>query len=240
MNKWKSIWDKKKLENIDLSRNEFDVFCDLKRVNGFDVNVHNERAYFMGFYDEWKKMYARLMEMSENKIRSVYEVGCGSGVNLYMFRNRAADAVLGGIDYSQGMPDIAQIVLGGTGRDLRCGDADSIDEKQKYDLVMADSVFQYFPGIDYAESVLRKMIAKSEKITYIGELHDSLMYEEWLENRRASMADYDKVYEGLNRMFVSREWVKQIAADCGRRTCFTIVDNSEYWNGKYIFNCYIY
>lgn len=27
-NKWKSIWDKKRSDKLDLNRNEFDIFCD--------------------------------------------------------------------------------------------------------------------------------------------------------------------------------------------------------------------
>lgn len=39
--------------------------------------------------------------MIGNKIDSVYEVGCGSGVNLFMFKNRLPDVKLGGCDYSE-------------------------------------------------------------------------------------------------------------------------------------------
>ena len=44
--------------------------------------------------------------------------------------------------------------------DLTCGEAKKIDPDCKYDVVLADSVFQYFPDIEYAEEVLRKMIKK--------------------------------------------------------------------------------
>lgn len=51
-NRWKSVWEKKGLKQIDLNRSEFDVFCDLKRSDGFDVSVQNEKAYFSAFYQE--------------------------------------------------------------------------------------------------------------------------------------------------------------------------------------------
>lgn len=51
-NNWKNIWDKKKTKNIDLTRGEFEIFCDLKRADGFDVNVHDENAYFKAFYHD--------------------------------------------------------------------------------------------------------------------------------------------------------------------------------------------
>ncbi|MCM1251622.1 MAG: hypothetical protein NC321_02280 [Clostridium sp.] len=119
MNKqWQNIWNKKTMDGIDLNRDEFSVFCDLKKADGFDVNVHDEEAYFQAFYREWMEMYERLKEITPNAIQSVYEVGCGSGVNLYLFNNRIKDAVIGGIDYSQGLVDIARNILSGGGNNV--------------------------------------------------------------------------------------------------------------------------
>lgn len=236
--KWKSIWDKKRLDEIDLSKSEFEVFCDLKKADGFDVSVHDEEKYFRSFYNDWLEMYKKVNEIAQNDIHSVYEVGCGSGVNLYLFQNRMKEAVLGGIDYSQGLIDIAKEVISGT--DLVCGSAESIDVQEKYDLVMADSVFQYFSGEEYAEDVLGKMLLKSKKIVYISEIHDITLREEWLEYRRQSMENYDQVYEGLDKMFYSKDWILDIAKKHNRQVIFTKSDNPEYWNSRYIFNCFIF
>lgn len=106
---WKSIWNGKKLDKLDLDRSEFEIFCDLKRADGFDVNVGNETAYYTAFYDAWKEMYHKLMDFTGNEIHSVYEVGCGSGVNLYLFQNRLGHhARFGGIDYSTSLIEIAK------------------------------------------------------------------------------------------------------------------------------------
>ncbi|MDE6662463.1 MAG: class I SAM-dependent methyltransferase [Lachnospiraceae bacterium] len=237
-NKWKSIWDKKRLDDIDLSKSEFEIFCDLKKADGFDVNVHDEEKYFRAFYNDWLEMCKRVNEIAQNDIKSVYEVGCGSGVNLYLFKNRIKEAVLGGIDYSQGMIDIAKNVISST--DLVCGSAENIDVQKKYDLVMADSVFQYFSGEEYAEDVLHKMIMKSNKIVYISEIHDVNLREEWLAYRRQSMENYDQVYEGLDKVFYSKDWIVDIAKKHNRQVIFTKSDNPEYWNSRYIFNCFIF
>ena len=237
-NKWKSIWDKKRLDMIDLSKSEFVVFCDLKKADGFDVSVHDERKYFQAFYDEWLEMYKQVNELAANKIGSVYEVGCGSGVNLYLFRNRIKSCALGGIDYSRGLIDLAQNVV--PDADLMCSGAENLDVNKKYDLVMADSVFQYFSGEEYAEDILNKMILKSNKMVYISELHDITLREEWLAYRRKSMEDYDQVYKGLDKMFYSKEWITAIAARHNKQVIFTKGDNPEYWNSKYIFNCFIF
>jgi len=237
-NKWESIWGRKRPDNIDLSKNEFDVFCALKKADGFDVSVHDEQKYFRAFYNEWMEMYRQVNELVKNGLHSVYEVGCGSGVNLYLFQNRIKECALGGIDYSQGLIDIARNVV--SGADLVCGSAEKLDVGKKYDLVMADSVFQYFAGEEYAEDVLNKMILKSDKIVYISELHDITLQEEWLAFRRKSMDDYDRIYEGLDKMFYSKEWLIDIATRHNKQVMFTKGDNPEYWNSKYIFNCFIF
>lgn len=209
MNNWKRIWDGKKLDKLNLNRGEFEVFCDLKKADGFDVNVGNEEVYYRSFYHEWISMYQNLNNFSNNGVQSVYEVGCGSGVNLYLFQNRLGkNGQFGGIDYSTNLINIAKRII--HSNDLSCDDAINLDETIKYDLVMADSVFQYFDDIVYAEAVLRKMLVKANEMVYLGELHDSSQKEEWLEYRRKSMRNYDAVYLGLPKMFYSKDWIRHI------------------------------
>lgn len=236
--KWKNIWEKKGLEKIDLERDEFEIFCDLKRADGFDVNVHNEQVYFKAFYDEWMKIYEKLIAITNNTIHSVYEVGCGSGVNLYLFQNRIKDIRTGGIDYSQGLVNIAASVV--PGADLVCGNAEDMDTETKYDLVMADSVFQYFGSREYAADVLNKMILKSDKAVYVSEMHDADLRDEWLAYRRSAMDNYDQIYEGLDKLFYSKDWVLDIARKNGRQVVFSQSENPEYWNSRYVFNCFIF
>ncbi|MCI7322093.1 MAG: class I SAM-dependent methyltransferase [Lachnospiraceae bacterium] len=238
MNDWKNIWDSKKMDKINLNRSEFDVFCDLKRIDGFDVNVKNDYEYFKAFYEEWQGLNKMLNELTNNEFESVYEVGCGSGVNLYMFQNRIENLKAGGIDYSSNLINIAKNVVGSD--DLICGDAGSIDDNKKYDVVMADSVFQYFESLTYSECVLRKMISKANKVVYLGELHNEELSEQWLEHRRASMENYDDKYAKLPKLFYSKNWLENIVDEYHKKIIYTTSNNAEYWNSKYIFNCYIY
>lgn len=235
---WKTIWTQKGLEKIDLKKDEFSVFCDLKKADGFDVNVHDEQLYFKAFYNEWMEMYEKVNELTSNNIHSVYEVGCGSGVNLYLFQNRIENVVLGGIDYSQGLIDIAKSIV--SSNDLICGNAELIDVDLKYDFVMADSVFQYFGSQEYAENILNKMIQKSNKVVYLSEIHDIELREEWLEHRRNSMENYDQIYDGLDKMFYSKAWFAAIAEKNGKKVLFSKSNNPEYWNSKYVFNCFLF
>lgn len=234
-NNWKKIWNSKKASQVK-TLSEFDAFKELKRADGFDVAVENEKEYYQNFYDEWLNFYEKVNELSGN-MDSVYEIGCGSGVNLYMFANRGI-CKLGGVDYSESLADNAREIT--ESDDITHGDANNISTDKKYDLVMAESVFQYFTSIDYADTVLRKMIKKSEKLVYLGEVHDAEYEEELMEYRRRTIPNYDENYKGLKKQFYQREWIVRIAEEYGKKVIFTQVDNPQYLNGKYLFNCYIF
>lgn len=105
---------------------------------------------------------------------------------------------------------------------------------------MADSVFQYFGSQEYAELILNKMILKSNKVVYISEIHDVELREEWMEYRRSSMQNYDQIYEGLDKMFYSKDWLLEIAEKNRKQAIFFKSENPEYWNSGYVFNCFIF
>lgn len=237
MKNWKDIWNDKKIITENNGYDEFDRFCELKRINGFDVAIGNEELYYRAFYEEWLDFYKEVTKRIGISFSSVFEVGCGSGVNLFMFRNRGV-INLGGVDYSYSMVESARTVI--ESNDLKCCDANEIDDFPKYDLVMSESVFQYFDSIGYAEKVLRKMIEKSKKLVYLGEIHDVRYEEELIMERRKKIEDYDNKYKGLRKQFYSKVWIEAIADDYGRKVEYTTVNNSEYLNWKYLFNCYIY
>lgn len=238
-NHWKAIWDRKASDTVDiLKQSDFELFCYLKRQNGFDVNVKNEEKYYVSFYKAWEDLNLKLTKICKKEIESVYEIGCGSGVNLFLFSKKYKVMRVGGIDYSERLIKLAGKVV--NSEDLICGEADSITTEPKYDAVISESVFQYFSSLKYAEAVLRKMICKSNLVTYLGDMHDEEKKDEWLENRRRSMKNYDEIYKGLDKMFYRRDWIEKIACDYGKKVMFTKTENDEYWNSKYTYNCFIY
>lgn len=113
-------------------------------------------------------------------------------------------------------------------------------EQPKYDLVMAESVFQYFESTEYAEDVLNKMLQKAEKIVYLGEMHDKEYETELMEYRRKTIPNYDENYKGLHKLFYSKQWIEDIAKKYEKKVVYSYVDNTEYINGKYLFNCYVF
>ncbi len=233
-NNWLGIWSKKTVNDVEMLP-EFEKYSELKRANGFDVSVDNEEKYYKSFYDQWISFYEMVNDLSGG-IESAYEVGCGSGVNLFMFANRGIK-ILGGIDYSKSLVENSKKVV--MSDDIRKGEAADLSVEPRYDLVFAESVFQYFNDHCYAETVLRKMIEKSTRLTYLGEVHDAEYETELLNYRRSRIADYDEKYKGLSKLFYDREWIEKTADDYGRRVIYSKVNNPQYINSKYLFNCYI-
>lgn len=237
-NNWKNIWNNKKVVSKEYSGDEYERFCELKKANGFDVAVGDEYSYFRSFYQTWLDFYDKVRELIGDDIQSVFEVGCGSGVNIFMFKNRLPEAKFGGVDYSETLVNSAKISTGSD--EFVCCGADEISVELKFDIVMSESVFQYFESEEYAERVLRKMIEKSNKLTYLGEIHNKIYEEELLEYRRKTIEDYEERYKGLNKLFLHKDWISAIAKEYGKKVLFTEIDNPEYLNGKYEYNCFIY
>lgn len=208
-NRWKQIWSKRSLEFVK-SNDIFDMFCKLKRDDGFDTQEID--GYYEAFFKEWHKMVDRIEQLTGN-VASVYEVGCGSGVNLYLYQQLKKLTIVGGCDYSETLVQLAGKVI--QTKDLRCMEADCISTEPKYDLVLADSVFQYFQNPEYGMYVLEKMWEKANKIVVITEIHDEEKKEEHLNFRRQCVENYDEKYKGLDKTFYTKEMFQKFAEKTG-------------------------
>lgn len=197
--------------------------------------VSDEDEYYQYFYKNWEEMYRTVSSVTDQPIESVFEVGCGSGVNLMMFRNRGVGR-LGGIDYSESLVNTCRWVVDG---EMLCGEAALLDTEPKYDIVMADSVFQYFSTVNYAQTVLDKMLEKAVKAVVLCEVHDLEKKEACLSYRRKIVENYDTRYEGLDKLFLSKQWVEDIARKHGKKVLFTEDVNDVYLNSD-IYNAYLY
>ena len=233
MNEWNKIWEKRSSE-IVMSDDVFDMFCKLKKADGFDTQ--DVDGYYEAFFKEWNAMSDRIMKEAGN-VDSVYEVGCGSGVNLYLFQQLKKIECVGGCDYSEALLDIAKKVL--NTHDLVCKGAHGISEEPVYDIVMADSVFQYFQDTEYGMHVLEKMWKKAKKMVVITEIHDESMKEEHLNYRRQCVENYDEKFKGLDKTFYTKDMFLKFAEKTGARCDIVKPQNELYWNNKYVFDCYL-
>lgn len=235
--RWKEVWNKNKEFTFSEmeGKDEFTIYRELKKLDGFDVNVEEAEAYYRRFYDETVAVWDHIR--GTTGVCSAYEVGCGSGVNLYLLQNR--EMKVGGIDYSVFLTDIARQVVKDC-ESIRTDEAAKLDADEKYDAVFSDSVFAYFPDETYGLKVLEKMYEKASKVVMVREVFDKFMQQECEAYRRKKFAGYEERYRGLDKIFYNREMFSRFAEERHCRIEFSGVDNEYYWNSKYLFNCCIY
>lgn len=97
MNNWDKIW-KKRTAKIENRATVFEMFKELKRADGFDTQ--DVQGYYEAFSCSGVHGAADRDGVCGND-RRLHEIGCGSGVNLYLFSALKHVAVLGGLDYIQ-------------------------------------------------------------------------------------------------------------------------------------------
>lgn len=234
MNNWKETWNKRDKE-IQITDNIFDMFCRLKKADGYDTLI--EDGYYEGLFEEWKRTNE---DLSRNGVSfaSVYEVGCGSGVNLYLYKNLFNIKKLGGIDYSKPLIEIAEQVL--KDAELEYGEAVEIDVCSKYDLVLSEGVFIYFQDVQYGMQVFEKMYEKAEKVVVIKDVYDLEKKDACMAVRRASVENYDERYKGLEKTFYSRDSFVKFAKEKNCKYSIVEPQNKHYWNNDFTFDFYLF
>ncbi len=232
MNSWKRVWDKKTAkDSIILNGNREDVLLELKRCNGFDIV---DGISYDAFYRQYEEIRDNLQKYG--KIKSVYEVGCGSGANLYLFENEGYAS--GGVDYSHSLIEVAGNVL--NTEDLLCGEAVDMTTEKMYDAVFSNSVFSYFDNEVYAEKVLEKMYKKAGSVIGLIDIHDIDKKEDFVTYRRRVVEDYDRRYADLPKLFYSRQFFEKFAQRHNMDVIFLESNVEGYWNNPFVFSCYMY
>ena len=232
-NLWKNVWNNKKSDEI-VQGDEFTCYSKLKRLDGFDVNVENEDEYYRSFYEAFHRLWNYIYD--KTKAKSVFEIGCGSGPNLYLLQNKGI--IIGGVDYSSSLIEKAKEVLRIS--DVFVGEAIETPLFPQYDILLSDSVFAYFQDVSYGEQVLEKMYEKAKKAIVLLELFDKDMENECISYRRNMMENYDELYKGLDKVFYPKELFIKFAREHDCDIEFTQVSNQFYWNSKYMYNCFLY
>ena len=245
MNRWKEIWNGKENETklLDhIKNNVEDTVLELKKLDGWDST--SETITFEAFRDQFIEMKNELSWNAKQgiivPIKSVFEVGCGAGPSLYMFENYVSSIEkTGGVDYSGSLLEQASHVLNKVS-ELYEDEAINIDTKENYTCVFANSVFSYFTDLDYAYTVLDKMLEKSEYSIGILALHDIDKKEDFLAYRRSLTPDYDEKYKGLDKLFYPKTFFVDFAAKNGLDIKICRSDLAGYWNNPFLFNVYLY
>jgi SAM-dependent methyltransferase len=108
------------------------------------------------------KSYTEFLSYVEQLIfpcSSIAEFGCGNGANLYYF-SKQYQMPVAGCDISSDLINLAKLVIPGSV--FTVGDKFEIDDCA-VDYCISNSVFQYFPSDEYAQSVIDEMLRISKK-----------------------------------------------------------------------------
>lgn len=228
---WKYIWNKHLELNFSLSDNPDRLLKSLVVSDGFD--------WGLGVIDpeDWKvyveDMY-RVLKLKPGM--SVFEVGCGGGAFLYPLYQKGL--TVGGFDYASNLIHLAKLAMpGGRFEVLNAKDfAATIvpvdgapaegsgaeggmpgSSTGRPDVVLANSVFQYFDSLKMAEAVLLAMFALADSTVAVLNVPDLRTEMEEKEASRDALPVnvYDEMYDGLKHLYLERNWFVMMGKRAG-------------------------
>ena len=204
MSNWNDIWKSRDTN----SRIEGSPLTKLMLLNGYDSAT--------GSLDEedWQTWVLHLA--AKHNIEhgtSVFEVGCGAGAFLYPLHEQGARVA--GSDISQTLIDYARGVF--TSSDFEVAEAKDLPTSPAYDVVLSMGVFLYFPNLEYASNVFKRMIKKARHSVSILDI-PNVQYRDATEAKRRELVgakEYEQKYSGLQHLYYSKNWFVEQAAAVG-------------------------
>lgn len=190
MENWKQIWNRRTIKDIYSLQ-------DLINANGYESTGVTEKTI-----TQYVQYIKTKMEMTEGE--SVYEVGCGSGAILTILKGMGLE--VGGLDYSEALIEIANRLNIST--DIEVNEAIRLNTDVKYDHVISNSIFHYFPNLYYAEEIIKLMMEKSRGSIAILDVNDEDKKELALNIRREKEPNYDEKYKGYEHLYINKSfWI---------------------------------
>jgi trans-aconitate methyltransferase len=166
---------------------------------------------------------------------SVFEVGCGAGAWLYELGRLGCE--IGGLDTSPALIGYAHEHLP-NGR-WHVGDASALETVPRYDFVVSSGVFLYFPSLEYAQDVLRRMVAKAKKGVLVLDVPDLATRDAALAERHRIVGEesYRSRYAGLDHLYFDRSWFQSALASLDVLRVQIVNQSIDgYVNSRYRFN----
>ncbi len=158
-----------------------------------------------------------------NKSTKVLEIGCSSG--LTMFEVAPYVETYYGVDMSNAIIEKNKARIRDCGIEnikLMCLQAHKISEigEKDFDIVIINSVIQYFPGVNYLRSVIRDSInlLNSNGIIFIGDIMDSELKEELITSLiKFKNEDESNSYKTKDKfdseLFLPRKYFEDLLVD---------------------------
>jgi SAM-dependent methyltransferase len=112
----------------------------------------------------------------------------------------------------------------------------------KFDIILSNGVFHYFPNLDYAENTLKEIlkVLKPGGKGVILDLNDIEKKEAYETYRRGKLelGEYERLYKDLKHLFFHKSWFEKFTNKYNLK--YRIKDQSipGYENSKFRFNFY--
>ena len=237
MENWKQVWNSRKTNLSDENKDLKMVFEEMKRMDGYDFN--GDTLKYTDYINQWQCMDRNLQFSYENKkYTSVFEVGCGSGPNLFLYNEFYPDYKVGGIDFSESLINFATKRV--RSNDIKCCEAINLDINDKYDFVISLGAFPYFKDLNYAKEVLNKMYEKANHAIAIIGITNKESEVDYTNYRRKTIKNYDEKYKGLDKLFYDKKFFIDFAKEHNAEIKFSKYKLEKYWNYEFLFDCYLY
>jgi SAM-dependent methyltransferase len=156
-------------------------------------------------------------------LNSVLEIGCGTGLNLYLLSKRFPDARLEGIDINSGSVEHGNAFFKQQGIQnvkLTIGKADRLGfEDKSFDIVLTDAVLMYI-GPDKIKEVVREMIRVTRKTMILNEWHS---FEHDFDPLGSYVGHWARNYVTLLEEFIPQERISAVRHQNG------LFINDENW-----------
>ncbi|MBT4519388.1 MAG: class I SAM-dependent methyltransferase [Halieaceae bacterium] len=227
MNKWQEIWNKRS------SSPESPTLDQLIKADGFDTGAGQ---FDQGSWVEYVNAVCAKLDVRATE--SMFEIGCGSGAFLYPLYQQGHSVA--GVDYSRPLVELAEKAM--PGMNFWVGEASKVQTDKLYDLCFSNSVFQYFPSLEYAETVLDKMARCARRCIAVLDINDLSQREEALTTRRDALSqeEYERKYDGLDHLFFDKDWFETWAKSRGLVLKIEDQDIPGYINSSFRYNVFIY
>jgi ubiquinone/menaquinone biosynthesis C-methylase UbiE len=227
---WKEIWERKG----DVVSDDIEL-KDLIAIDGFDTGAGEFSV------DSWLSLVEEIkLELDINGSHRVLEVGCGAGAFLLPISISGANVY--GIDYSNPHIQLCKKIM--KSGIFRTSEARNIPfEDSFFDAVISNSVFQYFPNLEYAEKVVCEIARVSKKHGRVAllDINDASKKDEYELIRRSALGDdeYDRLYGSLSHQFYEKEWFERIAINLDLKCEVRDQDIVGYKNSKLRYNVFL-
>ena len=158
----------------------------------------------------WKKYGKKLKQkFNIDSKQNLYEVGCGSGAFLYLFKDLKK---IGGCDFSGNLIRYCRKFLPNHSKNILEKKSEEISISPKYDFVVSHGLLHYLNNISAKKTII-KMIKKSSNKIILLDIPEKKFKKKYLLLRKKALGEtiYNNKYKNLNHNYYTKSFFSKIA-----------------------------